>query len=88
MIIYNVLFKGVEKRITPICVAFATEEEARDYIETRIEASEELTLKSTLGWSNNIDDYRLEDKEENSYYFVIYRQEMKINTDTLLEIIN
>ncbi len=73
--IYNVLFRGVEVKVTPFCKAFRTETEAREWIDAKI-IDFDLVAKSTMGWNEDktIDDYRCEDKAGNSYYFVIYRQ--------------
>ena len=75
--VYNVLYKGVERNVTPFCLAFLREEEARDWIEQTCE-TKNLTIKSRLGWddSETVDDYRVEDDEGNSYYFVIFKQQI------------
>ena len=75
--IYNVLFKGVEINVSPFCLAFLKEEEARDWIESTCEVRGYI-IKSTLGWNDdmNLDDYRVEDVNGNSYYFVIYKQKL------------
>jgi hypothetical protein len=75
--IYNVLFKGVEKNVTPFCLAFLKEEEAREWIESTCEVRGYI-IKSTLGWNDDmtLDDYRVEDVNGNSYYFVIYKQKL------------
>ena len=78
-IIYNVLVKGIEKRIIPTCKAFGNEDAARKWIEKEIERWG-WDLKSRAGWyedaEGDFDDYRCEDDEGNSYYFVIYKQEI------------
>ena len=75
--VFNVLYKGVEKNVTPFCLAFLREEEARDWIESTCEVKS-YSMKSTLGWNKDMtmDDYRVEDENGNSYYFVIYRQRL------------
>jgi hypothetical protein len=75
--IFNVLYKGVEKQITPFCLAFLKEEDARSWIESTCK-TKSYSIKSTMGWNQNMttDDYRVEDKDGNSYYFVIYRQKL------------
>jgi hypothetical protein len=75
--VFNVLYKGVEKGVTPFCLAFLKEEDARSWIESTCEVKS-YSIKSTMGWNENmtIDDYRVEDVEGNSYYFVIYRQQI------------
>lgn len=75
MEIINVLFKGVELRITPKCIAFYNEENARVFIEKHAD-DRDLEIKSSMGWNedNTIDDYRAEDAQGNSYYYVLYRQ--------------
>ncbi len=75
--IFNVLYRGVEKKVTPFCLAFLKEEEAREWIESTCEVKS-YSIKSTFGWSddNTWDDYRVEDVDGNSYYFIIYRQRL------------
>ena len=75
--IYNVLYKGVEKNVTPFCLAFLREEEAIEWIESTCDVKS-YTIKSTLGWNDDMtfNDYRVEDKDGNSYYFVIYKQKL------------
>jgi hypothetical protein len=75
--VFNVLYKGVEKGVTPFCLAFLKEEDARSWIESTCEVKS-YSIKSTMGWNENMttDDYRVEDVEGNSYYFVIYRQQI------------
>jgi len=77
MEVFNVLYKGVEINVTPFCLAFLREEEAHDWIEQACE-TKNLTIKSSLGWdeSGTVDDYRVEDREGNSYYFVIFKQQL------------
>jgi len=77
MEVFNVLYKGVEINVTPFCLAFLREEEARDWIEQTCE-TKNFTIKSKLGWndSETVDDYRVEDSEGNSYYFVIFKQQI------------
>lgn len=77
MTIYNVLFKGVEIKATPFCKAFLTEQEADSYIVSKCKALN-LTIRSSMGWddSRTIDDRRTEDTDGNTYYFVIYKQEL------------
>ena len=72
MEIFNVLYKGVEKNITPFCLAFLKEEDARSWIESVCDVKS-FSIKSTFGWSddNTWDDYRVEDKDDNTFYFVI-----------------
>ena len=75
--IYNVLYKGVEKNVTPFCLAFLREEEAREWIKSTCEVKGYI-IKSRFGWNDDmdLDDYRVEDKDGNSYYFVIYKQKL------------
>jgi hypothetical protein len=75
--IYNVLYKGVEVQVDPFCLAFLTEEEARIWILSTCEVKS-YSIKSCLGWNDDMtmDDYRVEDKDGNSYYFVIFRQKL------------
>jgi len=80
MDVFNVLFKGVEKNVTPFAQIFATEEKAREWCR-KVAIAQGLEIKSTLGKSDDewtLDDYRLEDKEGNSYYLVIYKQELDL----------
>jgi hypothetical protein len=75
--IYNVLYKGVEIKVNPFCLAFLTEEEARSWIESTCDVKS-YSIKSCLGWNDEktMDDYRVEDKDGNSYYFVIFKQKL------------
>ena len=75
MEIYNVLLKGVEVRIPPICKAFRTEAQADAYIQDEC-IKRDLTIRSTYGWDegSTLNDYRAEDIDGNTFYFVIYRQ--------------
>lgn len=75
MEVFNVLYKGNEIRVNPFCKAFLKEEDARKWI-VKSCGKMSLTIKSSLGWNddNSMDDYRVEDKDGNSYYFVIYKQ--------------
>tara|TARA_R110001599_G_scaffold129074_2_gene303173 strand:- start:16888 stop:17217 length:330 start_codon:yes stop_codon:yes gene_type:complete len=101
MLVYNVLFKGVD---TPesSCKVFASYAEADKYVVESIivQSDRNWTIMSTSGWRSeimptgydkdfmpvfanqekpeliigNFTDYRLEDKYNDSYYFVIYVQ--------------
>ena len=75
--IYNVLYKGVEVQVNPFCLAFLKEEEARQWIESTCEFNGYI-IKSTFGGSEDDtwDDYRVEDKDGNTFYFVIYKQKL------------
>jgi len=75
MEVFNVLIKGVEVKDINFCKVFTTEEKAVKWIE-ETSLKNDWTIKSRLGWNddNTIDDRRVEDKNRNSYYFVIYRQ--------------
>ena len=75
--IYNVLYKGVQKNVNPFCLAFLREEEAREWIESTCE-NKSYTIKSSLGWNDDMtmDDYRVEDTDGNSFYFVIFKQKL------------
>jgi hypothetical protein len=75
MEIINVLFKGVELQVTPGCKAFYNEDTAREFILKNAQ-EKNLQIKSSMGWNddNTIDDYRAEDAQGNSYYYVLYRQ--------------
>lgn len=75
--IYNVLYKGVEVNVFPMCIAFLTEEEARSWIKSTCEVKS-YSIKSSLGWNDDktVDDYRVEDNYGNSYYFFIFRQKL------------
>lgn len=85
MIVYNVLFKGVEVNPGVFAKVFATIEEAYAYAEEGAKRIG-LTIMSESGFfggdeftDGSITDFRMEDDEGNSYYYVIYVQEMKIN---------
>lgn len=77
--LFVVLFKSVEKRMSPSVYFFETEEEARSYIEKYCSINK-LKICSSLGWQyndeerNDLDDYRVEDADGDSYYFVIYKR--------------
>jgi hypothetical protein len=75
MEIINVLFKGVELKVTPGCKVFLNEDTAREFI-LKNAKERNLQIKSSMGWNedNTIDDYRAEDAQGNSYYYVLYRQ--------------
>ena len=77
MKIINVLFKGVEIKTHTWCKAFSTEDKARNFIENYCER-EGLKIRSLLGWNEEktMDDYRVEDEDGNTFYFVLYRQEL------------
>lgn len=76
MTIYNLLFKGIEKRTTPWCKAFSTKEEAQSYIDADI-LSSGLTAKSIdRNDEDTISDVRCEDTHGNSYYYVLFTQEI------------
>lgn len=78
MEVFNVLVKGVEVKDINFCKAFTTEEKAVQWIEETSQKND-WTIKSRLGRNdeNTIDDRRVEDKNRNSYYFVIYRQTLE-----------
>lgn len=75
--IYNVLYKGVEVQVNPFCLAFLKEEEARQWIENSCDINS-YSIKSCLGWNEKqtMDDYRVEDKDGNTFYFVIFKQKL------------
>lgn len=84
MIVYNVLFKRVEinEGYQNYAKVFATIEEAYNYAEEGAK-KKGLIIKSTSGFLSgdehtpgSITDYRMEDDKGNSYYFVIYVQEI------------
>jgi hypothetical protein len=76
MIVYNVLFKGVEIKMTPFCKVFLTSEEAEKWIDSVCNAQEWRKCSSYA--SDIISDWRVEDKDGNTYYFVTYKQELII----------
>ena len=77
MEIFNVLVKSVEVKLNPTCKAFLKEKDASKWCEDICEKMS-WTIKSGLGWNDDLtfDDYRVEDKNGNTYYFVIYRQRL------------
>ena len=83
MLIYNVLFKGVEITNSTFAIAFATLKEAYAFAKNNAE-KRNLTIKSELGFGeeqgefikDSLTDYRCEDKDGNSYYYIIYVQEL------------
>ena len=81
MIIYNVLLKGVEKSIS-FCKAFADFSEAQKWIEEDA-TKRKLLCKSSSGYANgdqntigNYSDYRFEDEDGNTFYYVTYTQQV------------
>ena len=86
LIIYNVLVKAVEKcsSYNPYPRAFSNIEDATEYIFTSaekmgLEIKSSLFLNEEENWDGEIfGDYRLEDEDGNSYYFVIYYQTVKL----------
>ena len=79
MEVYNVLFKCVENHcFNPFVQAFLKEEDAREHCH-RIAKNYGLEIRSSFGWDDNrtMDDYRMEDRDGNSYYTVIFRQNLK-----------
>lgn len=77
MTIHIVLFKGIEIRTPPRCKPFREEQDARAYCEASA-STLGLVIKSTLGGyeERGIDDYRCEDSEGNTYYFVLTKHEI------------
>ena len=77
MTIHIVLFKGVEIKTSPICRPFREEQDARDFCEEKARQWG-LVIKSTFGGyeDRGVDDYRCEDAEGNSYYFVLTKHEI------------
>jgi hypothetical protein len=80
MKVFNVMFKGEEVKTIPFAKVFATKEESEAYINEKCK-KHGLTIKSSLDsgdgdepliWS----DYRTEDKDGNTYFFVTYYQEI------------
>lgn len=81
MVIYNVLFKHVEKHVVPYCKAFKDLEKAKHYIYETIENCTWLKSMSTMDSEyfpelGSFTDVRCEDDEGNTYYFVIYVQNL------------
>lgn len=77
MEIFNVLIKGIEVKDVNYCKAFLREDVMDTWIE-EICRIRNWTIKSRIGWieDNKLDDRRVEDLNGNTYYFVIYRQEL------------
>jgi len=90
IIVWNVLFKGVEKNPSSRnwARAFGSYQEAEDYMGKWSER-EGLKPCSTMGWLKTgyegvthqytvgaMNDWRMEDDDGNSYYFVIHVQEV------------
>jgi hypothetical protein len=73
--VFNVLYKGNEIKVNPFCKVFLKEEDARKWIEDTCDKMS-FKMKSSLNWNEemSMDDYRVEDEQGNSYYFVIFRQ--------------
>lgn len=80
MRIYNVLLKAVEKahRFNPSCRAFGSEEEAMAHIKKNSHIHR-LTLRSSMEFEDDSVDFRYEDTEGDSYYYVIFKQELNEN---------
>lgn len=77
MKIYNILFKGVEIKVSPFCKAFRTFHDAETWVNMQCEKAG-LTIKSTMGWNEDetINDFRCEDTNGNTFYFVVYGQQI------------
>ena len=83
MIVYNVLFKGVEIKPTPFCKVFNNIEDAYSFCLASAK-KQELKIMSTSGFISGDEDtvgsctdYRCEDKDGNTYYYVIYVQQLE-----------
>ena len=75
MRIYNVFFKGGELKITPFCNAFRTLQSAEKYCKSEAKKKGLTVISSDCDDEQKyFIDYRAEDKQGNSYYFVIYFQ--------------
>ena len=88
-LVWNVLFKGVEKNPSNRnwAKAFGSFKKAEEFMRNYAELNE-LFVHSTFGWMKGhdwdadeftvgaINDWYMSDKEGNSYYFVIYVQEI------------
>jgi len=89
IIVWNVLFKGVEKNPSSRnwARAFGSYQEAEEYM-GKWAKSRNLKVCSEMGWTKGEDweahqytvgamnDWRMEDDDGNSYYFVIHVQEV------------
>lgn len=73
----NVLIKGVEVKDITFCKGFLTEASANEWIDA-ICIKNDWLQKSQMGWNeaNDMNDVRVEDLKGNTYYFVLYRQEL------------
>ena len=83
MIVYNVLFKGVEQDVTPTVRPFVKFEMAEKFCELDAQ-SRRLKIRSTSGFTSGDEntvgsfvDFRCEDGAGNSYYYIIFVQELK-----------
>jgi len=77
IVVFNVLCKGVENRVVPFCKAFRTEGEAEAWVHT-VADKRGWKVVSSSGWDETVtvNDHRCEDAGGNSYFFVMYRQEI------------
>lgn len=78
IIVFNVLFKGVEIKINPQCQAFATYEQAEEWVYEQCRRGG-FHPKSEMGIDEDnfvYNDFRVEDDEGNSYYFVVFKQKI------------
>ncbi len=74
MIVYNVLIKGVERKFCPFCKVFSTKKQAEEYIDKVCESQDWRKCSSIE--SEDLSDWRVEDKDGNTYYLVTYKQEL------------
>lgn len=72
---YIVTWHGIETHHQSKPYAFSTEEKAREFI-MKTAKKNHHTIKSCLNGSldeHDVDDYRAEDNEGNSFYYMLYR---------------
>ena len=76
MIIYNLLFKSIEKHHTPFCQSFSTFAKAEAWMEKDCKWRRGgLKCYSTdTSITGHCTDFRCEDEEGNSYYYVIFTE--------------
>lgn len=88
-LVWNVMFYGIEQRNKTFAKCFGSYEEANKFMDEYAE-NQRLTFRSEMGWTKGRDwevnqftigatnDHRLDDKDGNSYYFVITVHEVKV----------
>lgn len=75
MVVYQVLFKGLEKS-KAFCDVFASKDQATDWAESMGARFGLQGMSSHSNEDGTIEDIRWEDEEGNSYYTVIFTKDV------------